>query len=300
MKNIALKLAVVVAFWSGTLVTEALSWGQEGHSIIAEIAQRRLTPHAANAVGSALGPGRSFASISTWADDVRSARPTSSQWHFADIPLDRSDYNPGRDCQADAARGDCIVAELERLKLELLCGTDEQKTEALMFAVHFVGDIHQPLHTVKESGGGNAIGVQFTVNGLICTRDCPPPIHTNFHRTWDSDLIHKTVFSWGSYVDRLETGWLKSTEARQVGLSGGKPADWVVETHKAARKVWQLLPPDTVTIDGKEYRVMDDAYFNQVLPVLDRQLAVGGLRLARFLNDTYQSSKCPAALSTVH
>jgi hypothetical protein len=277
--------------------TEAFGWGQEGHSIIAEIAQRRLAPHAAAAVGALLGHGRSFASISTWADDIRSTRPTTSQWHFADIPIDRSDYSPARDCQLDPARGDCIVAELERLRVELLCGTDEQKTEALMFAVHFLGDIHQPLHTVKESGGGNGIDVQFTVNGLICTSDCPPPILTNFHRAWDSDLIHKTVFSWGSYVDRLETGWLKSAEARQIGLSGGKPADWVVETHKAARRVWQLLPPGTVTIDGKQYRVMDDAYFNQVLPVLDRQLAVGGLRLARFLNEAYQSPKCPTASS---
>jgi S1/P1 Nuclease len=287
----------LLGFLAACISTEAFGWGQEGHSIIAEIAQRRLAPHAATAVGALLGQGRSFASISTWADDIRSARPTTSQWHFADVPIDRGDYSPARDCQPDPAKGDCIVAELERLRTELLCGTDEQKTEALMFALHFVGDIHQPLHTVKESGGGNAIDVQFTVNGLICTSDCPPPILTNFHRAWDSDLIHKTVFSWGSYVDRLETGWLKSAEARQIGLSGGKPADWVVETHKAARRVWQLLPPGTVTIDGKEYRVMDDAYFNQVLPVLDRQLGVGGLRLARFLNETYQSPKCPTASS---
>ena len=65
---------------------------------------------------------------------------------------------------------------------------------------------------------------------------------------WDSNLITKTVWAWGSYVDRLEAGWLKSQEAAQP----------------------------------------------EVLPILDRQLGVAGLRLARFLNDAYGSKQCPA------
>ena len=290
------RVVAIALAWTGLFITQALAWGQEGHSIIAEIAQRRLASHAAAAVEKLLGKGHSFASASTWADDVRPVRPTTSQWHFADIPIASGNYSPERDCKADPAKGDCIVAELERLRTELRCGSDQQKTEALMFAVHFVGDIHQPLHTVLEDFGGNTINVQLTVKGLTCIGDCPP-ILTNFHRAWDSDLIHKTVFSWGTYVDRLETGWLKSGEARQIGVNGGKPADWVVETHQSARKVWQLLPAGTVSIDGKDYRVMDEGYFNQVLPVMDRQLGVGGLRLARFLNETFRSPKCPTPSS---
>jgi len=275
-------LIALLAWTAVCLPGQALAWGQEGHSIIAEIAQRRLSPKAAAAVQSVLGSG-SLASVSTWPDDVRSSRPTTSGWHFADIPIDSRDYNPQRDCKPDPAKGDCIVAELERLRTELICGSDEQKLEALMFAVHFVGDIHQPLHTVLEQGGGNGIDVKMTVHGLTCTMDCE--LQTNFHRAWDSDLIHRTVFSWGTYVDRLETGWLKSAEARKKGIDGGKPADWVVETHQYAQKVWHLLAPD---------RVLDDNYFNQVLPVMDRQLGVGGLRLARFLNETFAAPRCPS------
>jgi hypothetical protein len=292
MRTAALKVMAIAFAWSGLLITQALPWGQEGHSIIAEIAQRRLAPHAATAVESLLGRGHSLASASTWADDIRSSRPTTSQWHFADIPIASTNYNSERDCKLDLARGDCIVAELERLRSELRCGSDQQKVEALMLAVHFVGDIHQPLHTVLENFGGNTIEVQLAAKGLACT-DCPPVL-TNFHRAWDSDLIHKIVFSWGTYVDRLESGWLKSGEARQIGVDGGKPADWVVETHQSARKVWQLLPSGTVRIGDKDYRVMDEDYFNQVLPVMDRQLGVGGLRLARFLNEIFRSPKCPA------
>jgi hypothetical protein len=274
-------LIALMAWMTACLPSQALAWGQEGHSVIAEIGQRRLSPKATAAVQSLIGNG-SLAAVSTWPDDVRSARPTTTGWHFADVPIDKNDYSPQRDCKPDVARGDCIVAELERLRTELLCGSQEQRQEALMFAVHFVGDIHQPLHTVLEEHGGNDIDVKMTMHGLTCTKDCD--LQTNFHRAWDSELIHRTVFSWGTYVDRLETGWLKSAEAKKRGINGGRPADWVVETHQYAQKVWHLLAPD---------RVLDDNYFNQVLPVIDRQLGVGGLRLARFLNETFASPRCP-------
>jgi hypothetical protein len=161
-----------------------------------------------------------------------------------------------------------------------------------MFAVHFVGDIHQPLHTIADKGGGNGIDVTITAAGLTCATGCPPEfktIKTNFHRAWDSDLIHRTVFSWGTYVDRIETGWLKTEEARKIGIDGGKPADWVVETHRSGQTVWHLLGPDDV---------IDDKYFDQALPVLDRQLGVAGLRLARFLNETFETPSSPAPQQT--
>jgi hypothetical protein len=42
----------------------------------------------------------------------------------------------------------------------------------LKFVVHFVGDIHQPLHAVPEAEGGNRIHVQF-LNSSRCGRyDC--------------------------------------------------------------------------------------------------------------------------------
>jgi len=278
-----MRLGALALVWTCAFTGQVLAWGQEGHSIIAEIAQRKLSPEAATAIQSLLGKGHSLASTSTWADDVRSARPTSSRWHFADIPVDSTDYKPERDCKPDPAKGDCIVAELERLRNELRCGPQQDRMEALMFAVHFVGDIHQPLHTILEKGGGNEIDVKMTVKGLTCTKDCD--LQTNFHRAWDSDLIHRTVFSWGTYVERLVTGWLKSAEAKKVGIDGGKPADWVVETHRHAQRVWHLLPADNV---------IDDDYFNQVVPIMDRQLGVAGLRLARYLNETFASPRCPS------
>jgi hypothetical protein len=262
----------------------AFAWDQEGHSIVAEIAQRRLSPAAAAAVERVLGRGHSLASVASWADDVRETAPETYNWHFVDIPIASDQFDPASQC-APGPKGDCVVAELDRLKTELRCAADAQKLEALKFAVHFVGDIHQPLHTVLEERGGNDIAVVVNMNGLTCTRNCKPaPIATNLHAAWDTNLITRTVWDWGAYVDRLEAGWLKGKEAAQPGIDAGTPLDWAFETHRAAQQVWALTPAD---------KVLDDAYYGKILPTLDRQLGVAGLRLARFLNDAYGSAQCP-------
>jgi hypothetical protein len=262
---------------------EALAWGQEGHSVVAEIAQRRLSPQAAAMVARTLGRGRSLGSIASWPDDVRDKRPETSNWHFVDIPIDTDTYVPARDC-APSPKGDCVVAELDRLKRDLRCARGvEARQEALKFAVHFVGDLHQPLHTVEDARGGNGIAVQVHLRGLVCSQACKTPLASNFHAAWDNDLIHAAVFDWGAYVDRLESGWLTTAEARRRQTAGGTPADWAAETHKAAQTVWKELPDD---------HVIGDDYFQKVLPVIDRQLGLAGLRLARFLNEAYASRAC--------
>ena len=97
-----------------------------------------------------LGPGRSLGLVGSWADDVRDDRPETYRWHFVDLDLAEDRYDATKHCHA-SAKGDCIVAERERLKTELRCAaTDDLKRDALRYAVHFVGDIHQPLHTVGE------------------------------------------------------------------------------------------------------------------------------------------------------
>jgi hypothetical protein len=262
----------------------ALAWDQEGHSIVAEIAQRRLTPAAADAVDRVLGRGHSLASVASWADDVRDLAPETYNWHFVDIPIGSNQFDPASQCVA-GPKGDCVVAELDRLRTELRCAAGEQKLEALKFAVHFVGDVHQPLHTVLEDRGGNDIAVVVNMNGLTCKRNCQPaPIATNLHAAWDTNLITKTVWDWGAYIERLEAGWLKSKEAGRPGIDSGTPLDWALETHGVAQQVWTLTPAD---------KVLDDAYYGKILPILDRQLGVAGLRLAGFLNEAYGSAQCP-------
>jgi hypothetical protein len=201
---------------------QAWSWGEDGHSILAEIAQRRLTPEASAAVDRILGHNHSLASVASWADDYRDQDPTTAPWHFVDIPVDVIQFDPTTECINDG----CVIAQLNRLRNDLRCAsTDQQKKDALKFAVHFVGDIHQPLHTVADSRGGNEIQVDVFMRGKTCTGSCNPThIHTNLHAAWDANLIQKTVWDWGAYVERLEDGWLKSEEA--AGADSGAPLDW--------------------------------------------------------------------------
>jgi hypothetical protein len=109
--------------------------------------------------------GRSLASVASWADDVRPERPETYNWHFADIPLQSEKYSEARDCKPNAQKGDCIVKELVRLKNDLRCTTGDAQAEALKFAVHFLGDIHQPLHTVDDMAGGNELQLEIFMRG---------------------------------------------------------------------------------------------------------------------------------------
>jgi acid phosphatase len=277
--------AAVVAF-TWLLTGHAFAWGQEGHSIVAEIAQRRLSPPAAAMIEKLLGKGHSLASVGSWADDVRDDRPYTYNWHFVDISVADSDYQAQRDCKPDPDKGDCVVAELTRLTSELRNTSGAAQIDALRYAVHLVGDIHQPLHSVLEQRGGNGVDVQLTMHGLTCTGSCrPSTAHTNLHAAWDAGLILRTVWDWGAYLDNLEQGWLAGPEATTAGIDGGSPADWAVETHKAGQAVWALTPAN---------KVLDDAYYEKALPILDRQLGVAGLRLARFLNDAFSQAPAPA------
>jgi hypothetical protein len=277
MRAIALAAALTCAS-----VAPALAWGPDGHSIVAEIAQQRLSEPAARLVQNLL-KGRSLASIASWADEYRASHPATTNWHFVDIPLDAATYDAARDCRADEQSGDCIVAELARVQKDLRCARGEAQEQALKFAVHLVGDIHQPLHAVKENKGGNAIAVDVFMRGLAtCPRCVATHTPVNFHMAWDVTLVQRTVWDWGAYVDRLENGWLKTAEAKaEDPAANHAPIDettfiaWAEETHKAAQTVWHRLPAD---------EVLDDSYLRDALPIMDRQLGIAGLRLARFLN----------------
>ena len=168
------------------------------------------------------------------------------------------------------------MGAMRRQRATLTCPSgDAARREALKFAVHFIGDLHQPLHTITEELGGNLIKVDVDIRNGKCPR-CPPRrTQENLHSVWDSVLISASVWNWGAYVTRLEEGWLATPEAR--GIDAGTVEDWMLESHRVAAKAWDWLPAD---------RMIGDLYFTQVMPLIDRQLAVGGVRLARFLNET--------------
>ena len=274
------RLAFVAVMAAAALPSPSFAWGEFGHSAVAEIAQRRLDPAAASAVA-ALLMGGSLASVSSWADDWRPDHRETSNWHFVDMPVADSTYDPKTECAPNSQKGDCIVAELDRLRSDLRCApTVAERVTALRFAVHFVGDLTQPWHTIAEQTGGNGIQVTITAPGV---RNASPAA-TNIHAAWDAGLLERSAWDWGAVVDRIEDGWLKSAAAGAPDVAVGTPAEWALDTHRLAQKVYKMTPTN-----GD----LDQAYLDPAIKIIDQQLGLGGLRLARFLNEAYGSSDCP-------
>lgn len=254
-----------------SLIFQAYAWGPEGHSIVAEIAQRHLTAKAEAQVRQILKTNASLASISSWADDYRALHINTARWHFVDIPITAQDYDAARDC-ASLPQGDCVINEIARNLHDLkdASSSDAQRLDALRFLVHFVGDVNQPLHTVGELQGYNGMTVCYFSSPA--RNDCSP---TNLHVVWDTGLIRSIFYDWGAYVEYLENDWLPRQDVS--ALSAGDPVAWALEAHAAAR--------DVATKDVNINDHLAQMYLSAARPTLDRQLAAAGLRLARMLND---------------
>src|ERR1700680_3693856 len=178
-RSCLLMAACMVALISSFAPTAAFAWGAEGHRMIALIAADQLSPAAKRQIQQLLGTedvAAGMEEVSTWADEIRRERPNTASWHFTDIPIGSNSYEPRRDCPRDQ----CSVAQIdseERILADrkLLAPV---RAEALRFLIHFIGDLHQPLHSANNNDrGGNEIHV------ILGNR------HTNLHAVWDVDTV---------------------------------------------------------------------------------------------------------------
>jgi hypothetical protein len=255
----------------------AFPWGDEGHRIVAHVAEHRLHKDAAERVRDLIGP-EGLASVSMWADEIKAERPETRPWHYVNIPLGQGGYDPGRDC-ATPQPGDCVIGALERMYARLVDSSTDApaKVEALKFLVHLMGDLHQPLHFVdnRDRGGNEALVTFFGEQNIPFTN-----IPWNLHAVWDTALIHHAGLTQDQYVAKVE-GLLKS---RKPGdFEKGSFREWALETHRAAVEVaYGLLPPD---------RAIGEDYYRRALPVVDVMLAKGGARLGKILNEAFAPAR---------
>jgi hypothetical protein len=104
--------------------------------------------------------GESIDAVASWADDYRRENPETGRWHYIDIPLADSRIDMARECPD----GECVIAKTEQFLAVLRDPNADHaaKAEALKFVVHFVGDLHQPLHDEDDHDkGGNTRHVIF-------------------------------------------------------------------------------------------------------------------------------------------
>jgi hypothetical protein len=258
----------------------ARAWGPDGHVVVARIAEAHLTPKARRALGPLLA-GRDLADVASWADDWRDLHPETKPWHYVDIPLDAAAYDRARDCPQGACVVEALAAQVAVLRDERAPLLERQR--ALRFIVHFVGDLHQPLHAATDTHvpgpggdhGGNAVKAQLT------SSDPEFPYHSlptgSLHGVWDVDLV--------AIEHREQEAFVAALAHPREGvarLQAGTFADWANESHALAREVaYAGLPAP----DAGGVRQLGGDYAASCRPVVERQLQRAGLRLARVLNE---------------
>jgi hypothetical protein len=252
--------------------SQLLAWGFKGHRIVADIARDHLSETAKRNLQALLG-NDDLAAISTWADEVRPQRPDSLGWHYVDIPKDAAGFSEQRDCYRPDEKHlttkedhhNCVVDRITLFKQTLADKNASQadRVEALKWVVHFVGDIHQPMHAIEEGRGGNEIHVVEFGSTQCGKYPC------NLHYEWDTGLLEHTGRSEQDYVTYLE-----QMIASKKLQAGGTPEDWANESLRLAKQVWI-----------SEGGAVDQAYYQANISIVDERLALAGLRLAAVLND---------------
>lgn len=236
-------------------------WGKTGHRVTGHIAQSHLTGKAKRAIKDLLD-GHSLAYVSTFADEIKADRQYSRffPWHYVNFPLGMR-YEDA----IKSDRGDLITAIEECSRIV----KDENRSRAdrvfyLKLLVHFVGDLHQPLHVSRaEDKGGNDIQVQWFGEG------------TNLHRVWDTNLID----SYGMTYTELGNELVDVSRKERKEIQEGTIYDWVNESHEICATLY-----DSVEIGEK----LSYQYGYKYNTVLFQQLQRGGLRLAKVLNELFK------------
>lgn len=251
------------------IIAPAQAWGPLGHSVVAELAQQHLSPAAEAEVERLLAPEhtRSLADIANWPDQMQDDPAMKDLWqqtrsqHYINFHGGSSCiYVPPRDCRD----GRCVVAALQYY-VDVLgdrSKPDKVRRQALKFVVHFVGDIHQPLHAgYRDDKGGNTYQVQFDGKG------------SNLHRVWDSGLLYTRHLDWQQYAQRLDSA-VPVRLPPPIAPLDNPYAQWAEESCRITAEPGFYPANHQIT----------PTYVHTWLPVADRRLREAGRRLAQVLN----------------
>lgn len=229
--------------------------------MVAELAEQRLTPKARSQAQQLLATygNKKLSDIATWADELRSdaterelARATSKM-HYVNVADSSCRYDATRDCRD----GKCVIAAIDHYASILgdRKRSKKDREQALRFVVHFVGDVHQPLHAgYRKDSGGNQYQIQFNGKG------------TNLHAIWDSPILASRKLSWTKYAEVLR---LKPSDK-----ATGNPQQWAAESCRITRD-------DGVYPKGHK---IDQRYIDSMRPITERRIRLAAMRLATVLN----------------
>lgn len=253
-------LSIITA--STIISAPALAWGKLGHRVVAEIGQSHLTPEAQAQVTAILGV-EDFAEIANFPDFSLSNpdpfwRGESAVWHYVTVPDDQT-YRTTEVPEG----GDAITALAKyRAVLKDPYANAADKKLALIFIVHLIGDIHQPMHAGNGTDrGGNLVDMVFFDEVM------------NRHKVWDEGIVE---FEELSYTELAH--WLnrKITPQKVQDWHQPDPIDWAEESIAIRKAVY-----------AEDVRFASYEYIFTHRDTVRTRLSQGGVRLAHYLNEIF-------------
>ena len=277
-----------VIFLTALGASPAFAWGDEGHRVVATIARSYLKRVARARVDALLASdpdtltAPDMASRATWADKWRdSGHRETASWHFVDTELDAPDLaqacfgNPPPAAPASAGPAqDCVVNKIREFSAELAspATTPTERVLALKYLLHFVGDLHQPLHASdNHDRGGNCVLVALDSGRTV-----------KLHAYWDTNLVVEL----GSDPVTLSASLIgQITPAQEAQWRSGTPADWAMEAFQVARATAFRLGSAPGCPASPSPIALTADYDAAARTAATLQLQRAGVRLAAVLND---------------
>ena len=282
IRNACLKaLAALLAL--ALPATSAQAWGFYAHTVTADIALANVRPdtrakiarllRASDQLGTPECDLDSLQDASVWPDCLRGQYwrwGYTFAWHYQTEPV-TEEYSERKNCSGL----NCVSAQIERNQRILADESlpDGVRVEALAFLVHFIGDIHMPLHSgdLDDRGGNDRKADYGIVPGL------------NLHWVWDGPLAERAITEDPPIVRRY------SAEER-AELAGGKAADWGRESWQIARS---FIYPETFGCNPCEGELPKEVALSQDLldrsnPIARRRVLQAGLRMAEYLDTAFE------------
>lgn len=240
------------------------AFGPQGHKMVADIATRHLTPDAHQQLLK-MTQGKGLSSLATWADHIRKQDKWrhTAPWHYINI-----DDNQTWQTVERSSKGDVITA-LEHFEavLKEQTSNQEQRWQALAFYIHFVADIHQPLHVgYAHDKGGNAVNIIF--DGKL----------SNLHRVWDSQLLsHLSKDEYNQLINHIGSSDIQQWQGKSY-------YEWADESKTLRQQAYQFQ----ASTSNKAQ--LSEAYIANNKKVVSMRIQQAGIRLAEKLNLLLQNA----------
>jgi hypothetical protein len=279
-------LTLVAAICLMSFPAGVFAWGVEGHKIVALLARGYLTPQVRAKVDQMLAAdpdtltAHDMLDESIWADRYRSGHRETAEWHYVGIELDHPDLEgacfgfPTSD--PVASRGpadDCVVNKVSEFARELAnpATPATERLLALKYLLHFIGDMHQPLHNAdNHDKGGNCVLV--SLGGAR---------QVNLHSYWDTTVV-EGLGEDPRAVAAMLAG--RITPKNKADWEKGDPKAWALEGFDLAQTVVYKIGAKPGCGSDQSPVSPPPGYDETAREIVTIQLEKAGVRLAAVLN----------------